>query len=211
MALTQAQFNGATPETLLKESFLYNDAGQVAMRVEYTADLIMTDHTATAHRMFYSDNAGDVKELALGASGSVLTGNGTTTAPSFTQPIKYVEVMLTDDATAPTVIDGLGGIKFIVPAGFNGMNLVSVQFHVTTASSSGTPTFQIYNLTQTADMLSTRVTIDINEKDSSTATTPAVIDTNNDDVATGDELRFDCDVVGTGTKGVTAILGFQLP
>jgi hypothetical protein len=43
-----------------------------------------------------------------------------------------------------------------------------------------------------------------------TATQP-VVDTNADDVATGDILRIDCDVAGTGTKGTDVILVFQTP
>ena len=37
----------------------------------------------TAWRLFYSDGAGDVKELAIGASGTVLKSNGESAAPSF--------------------------------------------------------------------------------------------------------------------------------
>lgn len=69
----------------------------------------------------------------------------------------------------------------------------------------------IHNLTDTVDMLSTALTIDANEKDSKDATTAAVIDTDHDDVATGDELRFDVDVAGTGTKGLEVRLAFRLP
>ena len=47
-------------------------------------------------------------------------------------------------------------------------------------------------------MLSTLLTIDINEWDSKDATAAAVIDTSNDDVNTGDLLRIDIDVAGTG-------------
>jgi hypothetical protein len=60
-------------------------------------------------------------------------------------------------------------------------------------------------------MLSTKLTIDASEKDSSTAATAAVIDTSHDDVATGDELRIDIDVAGTGAKGLMVEMQFQLP
>jgi hypothetical protein len=39
-------------------------------------------------------------------------------------------------------------------------------------------------------MLSTNITIDVNEYDSKDATTPAVINTSNDDVLTGDNIRI---------------------
>ena len=41
------------------------------------------DHSATAHRLFYSDNSGNVTELAFGTNGQVLTSTGATTAPAF--------------------------------------------------------------------------------------------------------------------------------
>lgn len=106
---------------------------------------------------------------------------------------------------------GNGKAYMTIPVELNGMNLVSVGVHVYTASSSGTPTFQIHNLTDTVDMLSTRITIDVAEKDSATAATPPVINTSNDDVVTGNEIRLDCDVAGTGTKGMEIRMGFRLP
>lgn len=124
--------------------------------------------------------------------------------------IRLVQIQVTDPNGA-ALATGDGQAYFSVPAQVNGYNLVSAQAHVTTVSSSGTPTVQIHNVTQAADMLSTRITIDANEKDSVTAATPPVIDTGNDDVATGDELRIDVDVAGTGTKGLQIRLGFQLP
>lgn len=109
------------------------------------------------------------------------------------------------------VTTGDGKLHFTIPIELNGMNLVSVGLHVYTVSSSGLPTVMIHNLTDTVDMLSTALTIDANEKDSKDATTAAVIDTDHDDVATGDELRFDVDVAGTGTKGLEVRLAFRLP
>lgn len=112
---------------------------------------------------------------------------------------------IAEDA-ALAVEDGVA--YFTVPPEFNGMHLVAVGAHVYTVSSSGTPTFQIHNLTDTVDMLSTEITIDATEKDSKDAATPAVIDIAHDDVSTGDELRFDCDVAGTSTKGLDVRMSF---
>ena len=41
------------------------------------------DHTAGIWRLFYSNGSGVVTELALGAAGTVLSGNGTAVAPTF--------------------------------------------------------------------------------------------------------------------------------
>jgi hypothetical protein len=106
---------------------------------------------------------------------------------------------------------GDGKSHFTVPIELNGMNLVSVGAHVYTVSSSGLPTFQIHNLTDAVDMLSTEITIDATGNDSKDATTPAAIDAAHDDIATGDVIRFDCDVAGTGTKGMEIRMGFRLP
>lgn len=98
-----------------------------------------------------------------------------------------------------------------IPAEYNGMNLVTVAAHVTTASSSGAITVQIRNVTDTQDMLSTEITIDESETDTDTAETAAVIDTDHDDVATSDIIAVDIDGAGTGAKGLLVALTFQLP
>lgn len=109
------------------------------------------------------------------------------------------------------ITTGDGKAYFRVPVQMNGMNLVGVRASVSTASTSGTPTIQVRNATQAADMLSTRITIDANETDSSTAAAAAVIDTANDDVATGDQIAIDNDVAGTGAKGEYVELQFERP
>jgi hypothetical protein len=106
---------------------------------------------------------------------------------------------------------GDGKDYWTVPPELNGWNLVSVFGAVYTVSSSGTPEFQIYNLTQTADMLSTTLTIDVSEFNSSDPVSAAVINTSEDDLATGDILRLDVDTAGTDTTGGDVILGFRLP
>jgi hypothetical protein len=101
-----------------------------------------------------------------------------------------------------------------LPAGFGGRNLVSVMAtNGTVGTTSGTTTFQIRNATQTADMLTTKITIDSTEQSSLTAATAAVIDAANDDVATSDAICVDIDVISGGATeaNATVLLGFQLP
>lgn len=121
-----------------------------------------------------------------------------------------VTIPVTDPAGA-AITTGDGKAYFRVPSTFNGMNLVAVAAALTTASSSGLPTVQIANVTDAVDMLSTKLTIDATELDSKDATTAAVIDASHDDVATGDMLRIDIDVSGTGAKGLMVELQFRLP
>ena len=115
------------------------------------------------------------------------------------------------DPSGTTLSTGDGKADFIVPLESNGMNLIRAHAALTTASTSGLPTIQLANVTTGFDMLSTKITIDANETTSYTAATPPVIDAARDDVATGDRIRVDCDVAGTGAKGLSVILTFQLP
>lgn len=120
------------------------------------------------------------------------------------------QVWLSDLSTALTTGDGKAYL--VIPAALDGMNLIAVKATLVVAqSTSGIPTVQIANVTDAVDMLSTKLTIDANETDSATAATAAVIDTTKDDVATGDILRFDIDVAGTGAKGLVVTATFQLP
>ena len=124
---------------------------------------------------------------------------------------KTVQLTIALPGTTPTTGDGK--VAFLVPAALNGMNLVLANAMVTTVSSSGTPTFAIRRERSgsAVDMLSTNITIDANEKTSYTAATPPVINTANDDVATGDILYVDLDVVGTSAAGHAVVISFRLP
>lgn len=106
---------------------------------------------------------------------------------------------------------GDGKDYFTVPTELNGYNLVDFDIAVDTESSSGLPTVQLRNVTDSVDMLSTKASIDEGELNSYTSVTQPVIDSTKDDVATGDRLACDVDIAGTGTKGLTLIMVFQLP
>ena len=69
----------------------------------------------------------------------------------------------------------------------------------------------IYNITSACDMLSSCMKIDETEKDTNTATSAAVVDTNNDGVATAEELRVDVTSVGSGASGLEVRLTFTKP
>lgn len=120
--------------------------------------------------------------------------------------IKIVMLKIIDDAT--TLTTGDGKLSFVIPSEMNNFNLTNAQAFVSTVSSSGNPTVQIANVTDSVDMLTTKITIDSSEFTSYTAATPSVIDTTKDDVVTGDILRIDVDVAGTGAKGLGVVLTF---
>jgi hypothetical protein len=106
-----------------------------------------------------------------------------------------------------------------IPAIVNGYNLTGVQIMVFAKSTSGTPTVMLARGRQAnattahafSDMLSTSLTIDANEFSSADAATAAVINSSYDDLATGDLIRVDCDVAGTGTTGLYLMLQADLP
>lgn len=160
-----------------------------------------------------SDTVAGKVELATIAETDTGTDSGRAVTPDglagSIHGLKEVQLKIFDDATA--VSTGDGKIIFVIPESMNGMNLVKAHAMVSTVSSSGTPTVQIRNVTDSVDMLSTLITIDANEFTSYTAATAPVIDTTKDDVATADRIAIDVDVSGTGTKWLTVYLAFQTP
>ena len=125
---------------------------------------------------------------------------------------KVVSILVFNDSQNCATGDGAGDIFYRIPAELNGCDLVAVAAAVQTAGTTGTMDIQIANVTQAADMLTTKITIDSAETDTLTAATPAVIDAGNDDVATGDRIRIDIDAVHTTpAKGLIVELTFKLP
>lgn len=123
---------------------------------------------------------------------------------------KTVSCIVFDFAT--NTATGDGKFYFVVPDAMDGMNLVRAHARVITAGTTNTTDIQIHNVTQTADMLTTKITIDSGETASDTAATPAVIDTANDDVAVNDLIRIDVDAVSTTpAQGLIVTLEFRLP
>lgn len=111
------------------------------------------------------------------------------------------------------IITGDGKYALTVPELLDGYNLTDITGKVWTASASSGPiSIMLRNATQGVDMLSTALTIDDTETDSSTAATAVVIDTSNDDVAAYDELYIDVDDAGDGAaEGLQVDLVFYLP
>ena len=106
-------------------------------------------------------------------------------------------VAVSDETTAITT--GTAKVTFRMPWA---MTLTAVRASLTTASSSGIPTIDINEGGTT--ILSTKLTIDANEKTSTTAATPAVI---SDTVLADDaEMTIDIDVAGTGAAGLKVYL-----
>ena len=112
-----------------------------------------------------------------------------------------------------------GDLKRVIgpaPVALNTFNLTNVITTVCAKSTGGVPTVTIQRGRQAAagsahawvDMLSTAVTIDANEYSSLNAATAMVVNTSNDDIATGDLLCVNVDVAGTATAGLWVTLEF---
>ena len=135
-------------------------------------------------------------------------------AGKMTALTNYEEVQLpiVEWATEVAVV-ATGAFWFHIGERLAGMNLVYCHAeNIVAATGTGTTTIQIYNVTQTADMLTTELTIDEDETGSDQATAYA-IDAANDDVAENDVIRIDIDAVPstTGGNGLIVTLGFEKP
>lgn len=162
-----------------------------------------------------SDTVAGVIELATAAE--VTTGTATdravtpdALAGSTIFGTKYVQIAVVEPTTDCATGDGKA--YFVVPAGLNGMNLTGVHGRAITAGTTGTMDVQIRNVTDSQDMLSTKLTWDSTEAGTDTAATAAVINGSYDDVATNDLLAIDVDAVQTtAAKGMIITLAFALP
>lgn len=141
-----------------------------------------------------------ITDLAVADGG---TGASTAAAARSNLALSVKSFTVTPFGPIGAVATGDGKFTWQVPSSFNGADITSVRVYVPTVSTSGLPNFDIARTRSGSevDVLSTNLTLDANENDSSTAATAAVINTSNDDLATGDLIRFDCDTAGTGTAG----------
>jgi len=186
--------------------------------VEASADV--TDATnVTAAGALMDSELTDIAAIKAASDASIADTDTGTSTSAFVTPdslagsvhgVRTVQVTCFDYTTDTATGDGKG--YFHIPASMNGMNLTAVHAEVITAGTTGTTDIQVANVTQAADMLTTKITIDSTETGSDTAVTPAVIDTANDDVATNDLIRIDVDAVSTtAAKGLIVTCEFQLP
>jgi hypothetical protein len=137
-----------------------------------------------------------------------ITSQNVTDALTYT-PLSIAGFYVTCISPTQTLTSGNNTASFVIPSNVNNFNLVDVQVHIWTISSSGNVNINIYNSTDSALMTSTSYTVDIGEYDSSTANITGVINTSYDDVVTGDVIRIDVINAGTGVKGLDVILQFR--
>jgi len=126
-------------------------------------------------------------------------------------PFFYRTIVIKALPDADDTYVGNGITAVTVPATMNGLYLYSIGGHVYTAGAGSTTDIQLHNLTTALDLLSTKLTIDAGETDSSTAATPAVINTSVNGVSTATVLRIDVDQIASGTaaKGLEIRMEFR--
>ena len=127
------------------------------------------------------------------ASPSASSGAPTFRALIYGDVPEVFEFALSDETTAITT--GTAKLTWRAP---RALTVTAVRASLSTASSSGIPTVDINEGGTT--ILSTKLTIDANEKTSTTAATAAVI--SDSAIADDAEITFDIDVAGTGATGL---------
>lgn len=121
---------------------------------------------------------------------------------SYMQPQETsMTIALSDESTAITT----GTAKLTMRAPFAMTLTKTPRASLSTASTSGIPTVDINK--NSTSIFSTKLTIDANEKTSTTAATPAVLSTTS--IADDEELTFDIDVAGTGAKGLKITIYYE--
>lgn len=159
-----------------------------------------------------SDTTAGKVELATAAE----TTTGTDTARAITPDglaasnygKRVIVVQIVESDTAVTTGNGTVGIP--ITAELNGYDVVDVQANVYTKGITGTTDVQVRRQrgATDVDVLSTKVTIGDEYYASD-----GVINTSNDDLATGDMLFVDVDAVHSGTapNGLSVAIVTQLP
>lgn len=157
---------------------------------------------------FWDDSADGVAWLVPGTGISISTTNLNLDSAltnivsgdySGLKPTESLVIACSDETTALTA--GTGKVTFRMPYAFT---VTAVRASLTTAQSSGNIFTVDINEAGTT-IISTKLTIDNNEKTSTTAATPAVI--SDASLADDAEMSIDIDQIGDGTaKGLKVVL-----
>jgi len=150
----------------------------------------------------------DISSVASDASSAASDALSKITARSAVWDRKVATLKPMDYSTA--VADG-DGMRWAIPGDLSGMDLVSCGAHVFTAPTSGVMKIYVSNITAASQVLTSEMQIDVNEKDTATASSQAVIDTTEDDVQTGVEYRVYASDAASGAKGLEFRLTFKKP
>lgn len=174
-----------TPGTIL---YVSETAGQINATGPSGVDGVVriVGHAVTADVIFFNPPADYV---TIDANGTIKNVSGI--APA--NDTQSFVIAASDETTAITT--GTAKVTFRMPYAFT---VTAVRASLSTASTSGLPQIDINEGGTT--ILSTAITIDANEKTSTTAATPPVI--SDSSLADDAEIIIDIDAAGTGAKGL---------
>jgi hypothetical protein len=161
------------------------------------------DYTATDGTSIVLNTAltpGDVVEVIGSSSFSI--ANTYTKAEIDAKDADIMVFALSDEFSNLTT--GSARVTFRAPFG---MTLTQIpRSSLSTASSSGLPTVDI-NVNGSSILGANKLSIDVNEKTSVTATTATTLSTTG--ISDDSEITFDIDVAGTGAKGLKVVLYYK--
>lgn len=155
----------------------------------------------TAGDVDYYVNATSKARVGIGTNGYIFQSNGS--VPSWQPDYRVVNYLLNGNVALQL---GDNAARWRVPVEYNGFRIASVGAS-RASGGTGTLTLQLRNAPASIDILSTKITIDSGETDSSTAAAAAVINTSNDDLATGNQIVVDVDDPGTNSLHVCVSIG----
>lgn len=189
-ALNYVIYQPATPDGTLriKNQFTNTDV------ITFTVDSAVLP----ANTLFGTSS---ISNYINATSTSTLTNKTISGANNTINVNESMTVALSDEATAITT--GTAKITFRAPYAMTLYQLPRAS--LSTASSSGNPAIDIN--VNGVSIFSTTLTIDANEKTSTTATTAAVLSTTS--IADDAEITMDVDTAGTGAKGLKVTLYYR--
>lgn len=160
--------------------------------------------TLTDERAFVGIGTASIGDAAVT---NAKIADGTIGIEKFADKTRQIYLKVFEHVTA--VQSGDGKLYFTVPQALNGTEIKAVHIALYEASTDGAISVQLYNLTDTVDVLSTAATIDEGKKNSYTAAVQPVVNAVNAALATGDILRVDVDGAGVGAKGLDVIVTYE--
>ncbi len=125
----------------------------------------------------------------------------------------WIEVFILPDGTAHTVADGQATNPWVVPAKWNGANIVEARIDIPDGGEGvgGTAEWQVRRVRSgtPVDVLSTQVSIAAAANSGSSTG----VNASNDDLATGDQIYFDCNQVHSTTpaQGAVGLIKVRMP
>jgi len=224
-----SESTGVIGEVQIVPDMIASDAVTTVKILDDQVTYAKLQDLGTANRLLGGTSTGTIGEVqvaaAMIASATLATVGETNTGTDATKIItpdilagsnygERVVQLVVVDFTTDVAVANTGKFWFVVPSTLHGMDLVEVSMNVITAGVTGNTDVMIYNLTDTADMLSAAMRIETTDLSTTQSAQPGTINTDGTkSVVTSDVLRIDIDTIQTGTapKGLIVTMIFRIP